>query len=1427
MRNLSILLILFFATRVSGQIIVTGSESGDYYKVGSAISNILADFQEQYQVESSEGSLENVIRLFRAIPVEEGKPKLRAQLAILQSDVIHRSKRGKLPESLKPFQDDINSDVRTLLALYPEYVQILIGENSEIDRAYQLAGKNLFTGAKASGSRLNSEDLLNFLKFHGNAEDGKKYNDILTVGDLREAHVANADFEALLKTALEENAISREESQPDWHAMAKERGDDLELDFLFATQLIKSGLLDAAFVTQGSIVKIDGLKHFSISDALISEFRSQHDWYGVRQVDVGMAEKKPTLFTRANLVALSHQASFGLPRESAEKITKLIYEGRFELATQVTSNLDFFVKDQMVRRVTDQLHSGARDYFLAENIIPRMTFSEWLLLIPLAVIFATIFLNFLHSRGLLGNILRSEWVARIYSPGSLVQRGWDWFYGVVCGSWLNSLAWMAAIVFAVVVYLIRITEKEYAVRMDIEDPFVGASFWDAAYWMLTFATTGFNQDIYPNTFWAKMLAVVVPLSGLGLTVFVLMKHTFKNDRRDEQRAQGLWIPKELKNHIVVCGWNDRVPNLLRDLTSASSPLKPGARVVVIAETDEEKPLEAAGIDKKKVSFLRGRSSDYDKLSKANITAAIGAIVVAGNRKVGDNNYRSILTCTAIRHTLRKSGVKDEDFPIIAELYYEKNKAYFEQSGVKKLVCIKTLAMRMISHAALNPGVSGLLLSLLRFSTEQCGRALPVDEVRLKEGTTVEGMGFWEALIKLRASGFLLLAVWRTDRDTNYPSLEVEFRAESPYHFCPSGEDAEYRIKKEDKLLIVTHNRKPEEKDIRFLRGGAAQRFEFQKERVLIIGNGWVGDEISEVLALRSKEVIQLVVSSQHSGDSDDFGWEEEKFGNVTVVKTRGRLDEDFYRQFADRLSQINRAVILGPDRKGREKQSEIFHDDETIMHAKALRRVANEVFESGRHFHILAEMRCIDNLELFHDSGIDQPVPTTSLVEECLVQMIFHRGVVSEFFLKAMSYSPKNNKGRLKRVALNTLEEDHKIEVIGKNFDQLLEECAKEGIQLLAIQKSGGEGAHDFPLVFNPKSKTAYLTCKGDYAFILGQSSGETEAEGKSIESECHEEYLSELNKLKFSLQFQFKDCNINSVEAGGAHVFVPPTEYSDFAEIICSPAKEKQALLNVCNVIHSVFKSSQNHVLKEVVEIVVGELEKGVSLDKAIEDVSENEDFSPPLIKAARAVLAGGFEKLFGLRDLLRVDEPKKWMDVPIPDAEHGDPEQWAKVHVTVLGKLLRSLEDLNANLEALPKLVKLGVGKVFVSCSSQDKPFVEGDLLPILTDLGADPWYYKGEISTGDYWQEELKEALSSCDWFLVVISENSAASEHVKDEIEWAIRERSGRIIPIVIDGCEPGTISLRLGRIQRASFRDDFEVGKEQLEKFFNKKEKPQN
>jgi hypothetical protein len=127
----------------------------------------------------------------------------------------------------------------------------------------------------------------------------------------------------------------------------------------------------------------------------------------------------------------------------------------------------------------------------------------------------------------------------------------------------------------------------------------------------------------------------------------------------------------------------------------------------------------------------------------------------------------------------------------------------------------------------------------------------------------------------------------------------------------------------------------------------------------------------------------------------------------------------------------------------------------------------------------------------------------------------------------------------------------------------------------------------------------------------------------------------------------------------------------------------------------------------------------------------------------------------------------------------------------------------------------------RVFLSHSTQDRQFVESELLPTLHQHGIDTWYAQADIHTTEEWERMIVRGLQLCDWFLVVLSENAAASKWVRAEVHWAIDKREGRLIPLFLRTCDPDNIHLRLRTIQYVDFRTDPSSGRDALLRIWGK------
>jgi uncharacterized protein len=165
--------------------VLTGGTSGVYYPLGVAIGKIYSDKipNAKTQVQATKASVENLILL------QQG----RGELAFTLGDSLKAAWEGDAEAGFKNKLDKL----RTIAAIYPNYIQIVATAESGIKTLADLKGKSLSVGAPKSGTELNSRAIL--------AAAGMSYKDIGKVEYLPFAEsvdlMKNRQLDATLQSA--------------------------------------------------------------------------------------------------------------------------------------------------------------------------------------------------------------------------------------------------------------------------------------------------------------------------------------------------------------------------------------------------------------------------------------------------------------------------------------------------------------------------------------------------------------------------------------------------------------------------------------------------------------------------------------------------------------------------------------------------------------------------------------------------------------------------------------------------------------------------------------------------------------------------------------------------------------------------------------------------------------------------------------------------------------------------------------------------------------------------------------------------------------------------------------------------------------------------------------------------------------------------
>jgi TRAP transporter TAXI family solute receptor len=174
------------ATRAQAFInVLTGGTSGVYYPLGVAIGKIYSDQipNVKTQVQATKASVENLNML------QQG----RGEIAFALGDALKAAWEGDQDAGFKSKLRRL----RTIGAIYPNYIQIVATSDSGIRTLGDLRGKSLSVGAPKSGTELNTRAIL--------AAAGLSYKDLGKVEYLPFAEsidlMKNRQLDATLQSA--------------------------------------------------------------------------------------------------------------------------------------------------------------------------------------------------------------------------------------------------------------------------------------------------------------------------------------------------------------------------------------------------------------------------------------------------------------------------------------------------------------------------------------------------------------------------------------------------------------------------------------------------------------------------------------------------------------------------------------------------------------------------------------------------------------------------------------------------------------------------------------------------------------------------------------------------------------------------------------------------------------------------------------------------------------------------------------------------------------------------------------------------------------------------------------------------------------------------------------------------------------------------
>jgi len=240
--------------------------------------------------------------------------------------------------------------------------------------------------------------------------------------------------------------------------------------------------------------------------------------------------------------------------------------------------------------------------------------------------------------------------------------------------------------------------------------------FDKALWYAALSLVGGEPiGAEPLTYVGRWTTLVLMIGGLSLfgvfVGFVSAGMVAGLTRRLEVHELDI---DELRDHVVVCGWNQAAPTVIQELFGAGAP---GGRAIVWvterALTDEQVPSDGT-----RPELLYRHVGDYtrvDVLEAVNVRHASSVVLLSDElipRSAQDCDARTVLAALTVERMV--SGIET-----VAMLHSRQNVELLKMAGVEEIIVGDLYSGMIVGSVQRNPGLVGVLDEIL---TNQHGNA---------------------------------------------------------------------------------------------------------------------------------------------------------------------------------------------------------------------------------------------------------------------------------------------------------------------------------------------------------------------------------------------------------------------------------------------------------------------------------------------------------------------------------------------------------------------------------------------------------------------------------------------------------------------------------------------------------------------------------
>jgi len=358
--------------------------------------------------------------------------------------------------------------------------------------------------------------------------------------------------------------------------------------------------------------------------------------------------------------------------------------------------------------------------------------------------------------------------------------------------------------YMVSILFIRHYEHMWALENNQYTPFDDFTLWDSIVWLFVFATSSYNDGIFPHSDGGKFFASLIPMIGWGgLLAFATLVASDKIKKfLLEVKGMG---SVEYEDHIILCGWNRNGCNIISSLTHENIENK--RKIVILAEEKYKSEIDLCVLNQKSVTHIVGYAKSKEDLERANLKKAATVVVLQSDDHTDPDAY-AILDVMTINKYANDLGIRQQrgsEFQIIIQLHDNKNKPIAIDAGADQIISLASVESSILANMIQTPGVNHFVEEIFDFNDVN-----DIYSIDITENSKLIDKTYNEALLKLRESNVLLLSIniayHRTSSEVNELRFKYKLRREVITNPITDSEN-NYKIQAGDMLIVLAQYEK--------------------------------------------------------------------------------------------------------------------------------------------------------------------------------------------------------------------------------------------------------------------------------------------------------------------------------------------------------------------------------------------------------------------------------------------------------------------------------------------------------------------------------------------------------------------------------------------------------------------------------------------